>query len=42
MGASVKITYASLSAPSDEVHQGYERALEKVRGTLGLVHPLLI
>ncbi|MBI3624556.1 MAG: aldehyde dehydrogenase family protein [Candidatus Rokubacteria bacterium] len=42
MGGSVKITYASLSAPSDEVHQGYERALEKVRGTLGLVHPLLI
>lgn len=42
MGASVKITYASLSAPSEDVHQGYERALEKVRGTLGLVHPLLI
>ncbi len=42
MGASVKITYASLSSPGEEVHQGYERALEKVRGTLGLVHPLLI
>ncbi len=42
MGGPVKITYASLSAPGEDVHQGYEQALEKVRGTLGLVHPLLI
>lgn len=42
MGASIKITYAALSAPGEEVHEGYERALLGVRGTLGGVHPLLI
>src|SRR5574337_16806 len=42
MGSAVKITYASLAAPGEDVHRGYEQALEKVRGTLGLVHPLLI
>ncbi len=39
---AVKITYASLSAPGEDVHRGYEQGLGKVRGTLGLVHPLLI
>jgi 1-pyrroline-5-carboxylate dehydrogenase len=42
MTAPVKITYASLAAPGEEIHQGYERALEKVRGGLGQAHPLLI
>ncbi len=42
MALPVKITYASLSAPGEDVHRDYEQALAKVRGTLGLVHPLLI
>ncbi len=42
MAASVKITYASLASPGEDVHQGYERALESVRGGLGQAHPLLI
>lgn len=42
MGTFVKITYASLSSPGEDVHRSYEQALEKVRGALGLVHPLLI
>ncbi len=42
MSAPVKITYASLSAPGEDVHRGYERALETVRGALGQAHPLLI
>ncbi|MBI2543879.1 MAG: aldehyde dehydrogenase family protein [Candidatus Rokubacteria bacterium] len=42
MGAPVKITYASLSSPGEDVHRGYEQALESVRGALGQVHPLLI
>jgi len=39
---AVKITYASLSAPGEEVHQAYEAALERVRAGLGQTHPLLI
>ncbi len=42
MGAPVKITYASLASPGEDVHRGYERVLETVRGALGQVHPLLI
>lgn len=42
MAPAPKITYASLAAPGEEVHQGYEQALAGVRGTLGRVHPLLI
>ncbi len=42
MSASVRITYASLSAPGEEVHRGYEHALLTVRAALGRVHPLLI
>ncbi len=38
----MKITYASLSAPGEEVHQEYEAALERVRAQLGRTHPLLI
>jgi len=38
----MKITYASLSAPGEEVHQEYEAALERVRARLGRTHPLLI
>lgn len=42
MAARVKITYASLSAPGEEVHREYEAALERVRSGLGQTHPLLI
>ncbi len=42
MAGPVKITYASLASPGEDVHRGYERALESVRGALGQVHPLLI
>lgn len=42
MAAPVKITYASLASPGEDVHQGYEQALESVRGGLGQAHPLLI
>lgn len=42
MAARVKITYASLAAPGEEVHQEYEAALERVRTRLGSAHPLLI
>ena len=42
MATPVKITYASLASPGEDVHRGYERGLEKIRGALGQVHPLLI
>ncbi|MBI3030692.1 MAG: aldehyde dehydrogenase family protein [Candidatus Rokubacteria bacterium] len=42
MTTPFKITYASLASPGEEVHRGYERELEKVRGALGRVHPLVI
>ncbi|MBI4607829.1 MAG: aldehyde dehydrogenase family protein [Candidatus Rokubacteria bacterium] len=42
MAARVKITYASLAAPGEEVHREYEAALEGVRARLGQTHPLLI
>lgn len=38
----MKITYASLAAPGEEVHREYEAALERVRAGLGRTHPLLI
>src|SRR3990172_11847699 len=42
MATPGKITYASLASPGEDVHRGYERALETVHGSLGQVHPLLI
>src|SRR3972149_6280000 len=42
MATPVKITYASLASPGEDIHRGYERELENVRGALGQVHPLLI
>ncbi|MBI4242430.1 MAG: aldehyde dehydrogenase family protein, partial [Candidatus Rokubacteria bacterium] len=42
MAAPAKITYASLSAPGEEVHQQYEAGLARVRAGLGQTHPLLI
>src|SRR3970040_1387886 len=42
MAPPVKITYPSLASPGEDVHRGYERALDAVRGGLGRVHPLLI
>src|SRR3989337_3774174 len=42
MATPVKITYASLASPGEDIHRGYERGVENVRGALGQVHPLLI
>lgn len=42
MATRVKITYASLSAPGEEVHREYEAALERVRAGLGQTHGLLM
>src|SRR3989304_1138140 len=42
MATPVKITYASLASPGEDIHRGYERGLENVRGARGQVHPLLI
>jgi 1-pyrroline-5-carboxylate dehydrogenase len=42
MSTGVRITYASLASPGEDVHRGYERALDTVRAALGQVHPLLI
>src|SRR3972149_7327411 len=42
MATPVQITYASLASPGEDIHRGYERGLENVRGALGQVHPLLI
>ncbi len=37
-----KITYATLAAPADEVHEAFEAAVEAVRPRLGATHPLWI
>lgn len=40
--ATVKVTYATLSADNEDLHYGYEGALRRVRDTLGGAHPMLI
>lgn len=42
MASTFKVTYSTLSAPSEEIHQGFEQAVEKARRALGKVHPLWI
>jgi 1-pyrroline-5-carboxylate dehydrogenase len=42
MASRVRITYASLSALGEEIHQEYESTLDRVRAGLGRTHPLLI
>ncbi|MEE9263063.1 MAG: hypothetical protein V3V11_01295, partial [Vicinamibacteria bacterium] len=37
-----KITYATLSAPSEEMHLEYDRAIEKVRKGMGNTHAMWI
>lgn len=40
--SAFKITYATLAAPSEEVHLRYETAVEKVRGAFGKTVPMVI
>lgn len=43
MGTRTKITYATMRADNEELHQAYERALEKVRTEwLGHKHPFVV
>jgi delta 1-pyrroline-5-carboxylate dehydrogenase len=37
-----KVTYATLSMPSEELHTRYEAALEHVQARLGQTHPMQI
>ena len=37
-----KITYATLSAPSEEMHLEYDRAIDKVRKGMGNTHAMWI
>lgn len=37
--STFKVTYSTLSAPSEEMHQAFEEALLRVRGGLGATHP---
>jgi len=37
--STFKVTYATLSAPSEEVHEAYEAAVERVRSQLSQTHP---
>jgi len=39
---SHKVTYATLSMPSDELHTRYEAALERMQTRLGQTHPMHI
>jgi 1-pyrroline-5-carboxylate dehydrogenase len=38
----VKVTYATLSADNEDLHRGYEAAVERAGDVLGRTHPLLI
>ncbi|MBI4481599.1 MAG: aldehyde dehydrogenase family protein [Acidobacteria bacterium] len=38
----IKVTYASLAAGSEEMHQAYEEAIPRVQGELGRVHPFYV
>ena len=40
--STFKVTYATLSAPSEEMHRAYESAVEQVRSKLGAAHPLWV
>jgi 1-pyrroline-5-carboxylate dehydrogenase len=40
--STFKITYSTLSAPPEEMHRGYEAAVESVRASLGKTHPIWI
>src|SRR5574341_1242258 len=40
--SNFKITYSTLSAPPEEMHRGYEAAVESVRAELGKTHPIWI
>ncbi len=40
--STFKITYSTLSAPPEEMHRGYEAAVENVRASLGKTHPIWI
>jgi 1-pyrroline-5-carboxylate dehydrogenase len=42
MATPSKITYATLSAPSEELHRAFEAAVERTRGDLGATHPIWI
>jgi 1-pyrroline-5-carboxylate dehydrogenase len=37
-----KVTYATLSAPGDEFHRAYDRAISDVKKELGKSHPMVI
>ena len=37
-----KLTYATMYTPPEELHQRYDRALKKVKASLGKDHPMLI
>jgi 1-pyrroline-5-carboxylate dehydrogenase len=39
MSTTFKVTYSTLSAPSEEMHQAFEEAVSRVRGELGATHP---
>jgi len=40
--ATVKVTYATLSADNEDLHEGYDAAVRRAREILGRVHPMLI
>ena len=40
--STFKITYSTPSAPPEEMHRGYEAAVESVRAELGKTHPIWI
>ena len=40
--STFKLTYATMFTPPEELHNLYDQALEKVKGNLGLDHPMLI
>lgn len=37
--STFKVTYSTLSAPSEEIHQAFEDAVARVQGELGATHP---
>ncbi len=37
--STFKVTYSTLSAPSEEMHQAFDDAVSRVRGELGATHP---
>lgn len=40
--AAMKITYATMSADNEELHQAYERGLEQAKASLGRHHPFYV